>query len=830
MNPTDLVKDLAHYGYDIFSLNTSKAPVDRNGQMMTDWESKTHAELMAEIRWAVPRFGIRLGTQTNGRKMMSLDFDCCGAKTHDPDPTAPKRAGCETTRAYLEEYKAVKGCDNGFYESSTEGNMNVLIDYTDSIIITEAFKRALIKQPTKKNKLGHNGMEIFFGKVNQAIPPTASISKWTEALGAPRRYLNDNPIMLFDGTQGAHEQWVADLIDKVVATYGVARAPRAQVITPQVSEAEEDAPPDTTDMYHELLYDIIDNKAGENGGKRVTRDEWLEICGALMHAKKPKRMWTDWSRKWSQTDTASRLWDNFKRNPRPVSIFTLEKIAKKYEYDKYRDWLVKHKKFLKLKVLTAGANDVAQFLAPIASTQVKYCNKIWYVFETGSNLWRMIDNPRAKIITLLQSKIDEAKMTLCHLIDREADEAKKKKLQEYEKEYIRERAHCSTGGYADNLKIYLTDYLFEKDCYKLFNKNTGEIAFKNGILDLRTLGFRHGIKQSDYLTKTIDSDYKLPTEEDTDNVRHELKKICNWNDRHLEYYLSVIGYALTGEAHRKQMFWFLRGQKASNGKSVIFEALEAIMGCYVGKTKSTTFDLNAPNIHKAVGTWDGLRLLWVNELSDKKQNAELLNAVCDGTNYKYDRLYGYEEEMKIQFKLFVVSNHTMEVGDSNGTARRHKLLQMNSDFSDKFEEDNFEKREFKADEKFSGKLAGEYKYALMALIFEYSKEFYADDDIKAYPTEWEVENKQAINDNNKFKEWFNETFETGAELMVSKARFEAELNCAGLKGTKYKDKLAGMRICYEYDSQLRQEGSKGWFRGFGIVEHPDDAEGEQGGN
>jgi phage/plasmid-associated DNA primase len=680
----------------------------------------------------------------------------------------------------------------------------MLVDYTASDRI-----RAKVEQMKliKATALGHGGMEIFYGTHNQVIPPSATIDKTTGKVGKARQFKDPaHPFKIID-TNPAEEEWLEGFLDRIIKHNGTPAPKPARTATPPVVSEDEPAEEKEPDMYYELLAII--------GNKGLDRDEWLEIVGCLLHNKYPKKMLMDFvDEAWKSE--ASTLWDNFKKKPRPVSIYTLEKIAKKHQYDKYRDWLIKNKKYLKLPILRAGANDIAQFIAPVLSTQVKYFAKVWWTYDPHTALWKANEEPRAKIITFLQAKIDEAKATLTYTIDRTDDEEIKKGLQKYEKEYIQHRAVVASGGFADNLKKYLTDYLYEKDCNKLFDRNLGVLPFKNGVLDLKTKKFRNGLKQTDYLTRTIDFNYQLPTDEQKARVRKELKKICNWNDKHLDYYASTFGYALTGEASKEQVFFYMRGQKASNGKSTLPEALNLILKGLCTNCTSTTFSAKNAQIHKAVGTWGGLKILWVDEM-EGKQNDEILKQTANGTAIKYNKMYAEEQEMEIGFKLFVASNHTMESNGDEGVNRRHILLQMNSDFREHFAEDNYETCEFKVNKKLPDELANELKYAVIDLLTDYSKAYYDDGGLKPYPPEWAEENKDAIADNNKFKSWFEDTFECGADEEVyqcHKEELEWRLKQSGYDKIKWKDKLTGMKVKFRYDSQARQGRRKGWYYGF----------------
>lgn len=209
-------------------------------------------------------------------------------------------------------------------------------------------------------------------------------------------------------------------------------------------------------------------------------------------------------------------------------------------------------------------------------------------------------------------------------------------------------------------------------------------------MDLKTLKFRKGLRQSDFLTHTIPYNYeplsdkdkagKDKADKDKAFIRHELLKICNYNESHLEYYLSVIGHALTGDASKIQELWCLRGQTASNGKSVIFEALTSIIPNYVVKMESDIWDENYGSRHKEISTWRGIRIGWLNEMSKKKKDENALKDMSDGKQTRYKVMYGEMATMMIMLKLFIVSNTTIELDADGGVARRIQMMQLDSKF------------------------------------------------------------------------------------------------------------------------------------------------------
>jgi len=70
--------------------------------------------------------------------------------------------------------------------------------------------------------------------------------------------------------------------------------------------------------------------------------------------------------------------------------------------------------------------------------------------------------------------------------------------------------------------------------------NLCQIAFNDGMLDLRTLMYLQGILPTDYLTMTLDYNYNDSFDDTRRQELHTiLLKICNWNEEHLDYMQQV---------------------------------------------------------------------------------------------------------------------------------------------------------------------------------------------------------------------------------------------------------------------------------------------------
>jgi phage/plasmid-associated DNA primase len=799
----ELIKHLVTEKYNLINVGINKCPVDKDGFAWDNWQNKKYDELVANHNYSSTHWGIKLGEQENGRCILSLDFDVYN-KTTDCD--------CEPTKKLLEAYSLQCENSNGMYSSSTDGNMNILVDYSNSDIIKDYVKRL------GKNKFSKMGLEVLTGG-NQVIPPSQTICKKTKQLGKARTFENqEQPFYVIDKEDDFTCLFIKELFEeKFKSMKQPTRIFKSQDDTDSETTTDDDVV-NIKDKFLDLLFNVIKNERDRKGNYIIDWNTWFQIAGILKHNHYERDMFIKYSGEHKGNDIeAGKLWDAIGNSNMSMSIYGLQNIARRINHQGYKDWLIKYNEFLHLEILEKGENDIATFISKGLIMSLVFCRNEWWEYNSKTGLWVCIKEPSATITTFIQRKIDESLECLLAIMASCDDEAKYKQLNNKKKQYLNHYSQVCKSGFNNMVVKYLKSYLTDNEFYKKLDYGLYKMVYRNGILDLKTMYFKRGITQNDFITKTIPFDYEKPTDEDIAFVRENLKKICNYNEAHLNYYLSSLGYAFTGDSSREQKFWYLRGQTAENGKSIVFEVLELLMPNYVKKGGSDVLDKDA-DLRKEIATWVGARLLWLNEVSVKRKDEDLVKALCDGTGYKYNRLYSVEAIiMPITFKLFAVSNNTLTIKGDAGVKRRFVLEQFNSQFKER-EDDDFENLQFKRDTDFKAKLLGEYKHALIYLILTYSNLYFKKQKLEDYPSEWREDGDEVMADNNKFEEWFLETFEIGEGYFVHKTTFDFILNNSKFKHVTIKDELARMRVSYKYDSQtVRYEDGirkKGFWLGF----------------
>jgi hypothetical protein len=832
--------------FNVFNINDTKQPVNKKGVQMFGWQKKTSFQLQQEHNLSSKLWGMKMGLQCNDRVIMSLDFDCCGKE----DKTSGKRVGCQETINKLKNYSDNIDRQDGMFSSSTDGNMNVLVDYTDSITIQSLIEK--LNEKGCNNKFKNEELEVLIGGY-QAIPPSQTKSKITKELGNARTFLNDNYLYIInDENDKFIVEFLSNLINiklqEYVKTTKNSFTPITPPSTPTNTEGNNTVLIPTSqnydnDKYLDLLFNVIKNDLDNKGCKKIERETWLSICYILKSNNYDIQHFINYSNLNSiankTKNTAEKTFNSLKV-VKESPLYILQGIAKKVNLSEYNNWLIKHKSYLSLKTLEKGENDVAKYITNKLKSKLVFCNKKWYEYSSKLGLWNVVSKPAQSVISCIQECIDEAMASLLYKKLNTDDEEEKKKYTKFMELYTHYYSSVCKGAYSTQVITLLTSYLCDNEFSNILDNNKYKIVYKNGILDLKTLVFRNGLFFDDYITAYIPYNYEVGKVEDIATVREILKKICNYNEEHLEFYLSYIGYCMCGDASIYQNLFQLLGQTACNGKSTLFDVLLIIMPNYVSKTKNSTFEINNATRHKEIAGWKGKRIIFTNELSQKKQDETIIKEIADGTCCKNDVMFGTTELINITFKLTIISNHSISIKADAGFARRLMSLQLDSNFVDDLveTEETTKNKQFKKDDKLIPLLTGDLKHALMSLIFSYSKKFVDDGSkLKAYPKEWLEVKKEQVDGNNTFNDFFNSNFvvapyienkdflitegKTAEQIhnervlyanRIPKQEIDKFLEKERIK-VNFKDELKRMKIAFKYDSQFKSGGYKGFYLG-----------------
>ena len=307
-----------------------------------------------------------------------------------------------------------------------------------------------------------------------------------------------------------------------------------------------------------------------------------------------------------------------------------------------------------LTVLLKGASAVCDVIVEDLRPNWVFDGVAWWCCDAETKLWKNAPIYSA-IVRAIHTRIDD--LLECVPSD-EDDEEKAKQNKKTRailfKQYKETDNPTYLKGATNHLETVLKDADFVGRCNALF----GYLAFKNGVVDMKTGEFREGIRQGDYLTKTIPMDYDEPEAEHLEKVAGIIWDICSHNKEQEAYLYRQLGYCMTGFADKEQAFFFWEGLTASNGKSTIMEALARTP--YVTKLHNETFKTDNAKYHKHIyEVKQNARIAWLNEPA-KSKGAKLdetkLKEFADGTEIKNEVMFGTIETINNHAKLIFTDN------------------------------------------------------------------------------------------------------------------------------------------------------------------------------
>lgn len=741
----EIAKTFRQNGFSIVCCNAEKKPIGKNGFPLGKWNEKSFLELQNEDIANHDSYSIMMGKHENGRTIICLDFDIYSEGGNN-----------QTVQTFLDDWRADSG-DEALYSTSTEGNYAVLLDITDSSIMMKEIEELKTYNKNKVKAFGE--LEILYGNAScKVLPNSKTICKKTKTTRKSELLIeNGDKILKLDDDY----ECLIQLFKQATADFkSNSKKNKTTELNTEINIKVGQYP--FVDKWTDLLMNYMGNPQ-KNGKYLINRNNVLKIATAMKINNYDQSFFYDWlmiDPTNEYGETCETIWDSIKDDSKmPMSV--LCNICNEIKMNNALEaWSKKYRVWLSLELLRKGDVSVGEYLNKIMN--LKYYNKRWFYFNSNKCLWVETDDVAHLISKKIQYLIDIATRELNQkLINIPIEnETERNMTNEELKEYYKHYTNANKSH--KNLIILMKGFCaVEDEWFAKLDNTPYKVAFEDGIYDLKKGYFRKGLYATDYLTRTIPMRYKKANSTKKATLLKEIKKICNWNDKHTDRYLSQLGYMMCGDASKEQLFFNYKGETASNGKSVVPEALSVIMPCYCRAMGSDTFEVsNKAQVHKIIATWRGLRIGWCNE-TDKnaQQDASLLKKIADGTPLTYKKMYANQEEMPITFKLIFIGNQELRLKDADGgIQRRMTINQLESEFSINQKEDDFNNCIFKLDNDFQKKLYTEYQYELLDIIFDYAKLYCVEGKMKPVPIEWENEKAEVLDGNRPVEEFIKNTF------------------------------------------------------------------------
>jgi len=801
----EIAQTFRQNGYSIVCCDADKKPIGNNGFPLGKWSEKSFEELKNEDIANHDSYSIMMGKHENGRTIICLDFDIYSEGGNN-----------EAVQTFLDKWRADIG-DEALYSTSTEGNYAVLLDITESPIMLNEIEE--LKTYNKNKVKAFGDLEILYGNAScKVLPNSKTICKKTKTIRKSKLLdeNGDNILKLDDD----YECLIELFQDATTDFKSNSKKNKTTELKTEINIKVGEYP--FVDKWTDLLMNYMGNPQ-KNGKYLIDRNNVLKIATAMKINDYDQSFFYDWLMIDPTNEYGLRcetIWDSIKDDSKmPMSV--LCNICNEIKMNNALEaWSNKYREWLSLELLCKGDVSVGEYLNRIMN--LKYYNKRWFYFNSKKSLWVETDNVAHLIATKIQYLIDIAKKELHKkLINIPIENETERETLDDELVLYNLHYRLANKSHSNLITLMKGFCAVEDKWFARLDNTPYKVAFEDGIYDLKKGYFRKGLYATDYLTKTIPMRYKKsdPTKKAT--LLKEIKKICNWNDKHTDRYLSQLGYMMCGDASKEQFFFNYKGETASNGKSVVPEALSVIMPCYCRAMGSDTFEVsNKAQVHKTIATWRGLRIGWCNE-TDKnaQQDASLLKKIADGTPLTYKKMYANQEEMPITFKLIFIGNQELRLKDADGgIQRRMTINQLESEFSVNQKEDDFKNCVFKLDNDFQKKLYTEYQYELLDIIFDYAKKYCVEGKMKPVPIEWENEKAEVLDGNRPVEEFIKNTFtwkkgqEHDEDWWITKSDMDLLLKEQKIEQSAFRTELKRMKLYNNpiiYDREKKHKKTRG---------------------
>jgi len=513
--------------------------------------------------------------------------------------------------------------------------------------------------------------------------------------------------------------------------------------------------------------------------------------------------WSKKNKKYDQ-DITKKQWDTqYPEITGTWTIFCLLKDAKINNLVKYKAWCKKHKKPHIMSIFKQGANMFDEEYKEELFINLKYSGEQWFACNEKTNLWDILETPEKKILEFIKREMEgcEDRMKIFEI-----------------------------GGFIPMLIKCFKVSLKDEEFYRKICTPIDNIAFKNGLYNLKTKVFQKGFKAENYVSKTLAYDYNpiyKSIKLNKDYVITEFTKLFSNNPDLMDYMFRVLGFCLTGRASEVQQFFSIIGQIAGNGKSTLFIVLSKIFDIYVKKVTPKCFETNYAKAHKDLADLQGSRFLISEEFrKGATLNEQLVKLFRDGNPMENEVMFGTKKTIDLTCKLFFTSNNTLTFEADGGMSRGYRQVNFQSRFVEDKETSEFKHEPlcYQADPEFQNTkfLQPEFRDELLHILLDYANKYYSD-GLKT-PKFITEESKQTCEmQGDQFKTFFEDNFIINIDGYVYKDDITfryTETYKKAMDLLKIKDEFQKMSYGIKYDRNKKGVGEdkekRGAFKGISL--------------
>jgi hypothetical protein len=475
-----------------------------------------------------------MGMQEKGRRIKSLDKYCRGGK----DKTG-KRMGCPIAKLKLEEYLNICETNDGMFLSSTEGNRNVLIDYTACPDLHHYSMTTF--------KIGK--LEVFL-KGNQVIPPSATTCKVSLILGKPRKFLGEPFYMM--SPQSPIYSYVCDLFEDKTDTESFS----SNSITSHSSTKKEKCT-----AYHTAILDNIDPKYFSD------YNDWIKFIWAIRFTFDNALTIADKYSKKASSYCSIQDVEKYMNSATQESIGWgyLMNLSKKSNYQGYKMVLMDN------KPLPTNEYELAEIAINLCDDIIKVGDSL-YVYEQP--YWvldtsKKQDNVSKKVMAILRPFFKEylQRVSATQTETEEEYATLSKKIMKIGDVINNLGKIGCINNISSMVRIQLTESTTVFDNYPYI------LCFKNCAFDLKT-NKPVQITKEHYITQHTHYDYFPSSQAQMTTLKNLIKSIFP-KEEELKCYVSIMRSCCIGIPFEK---FIMANGSGGNGKGLLNGLLAIMLG------------------------------------------------------------------------------------------------------------------------------------------------------------------------------------------------------------------------------------------------------------
>jgi hypothetical protein len=161
----------------------------------------------------------------------------------------------------------------------------------------------------------------------------------------------------------------------------------------------------------------------------------------------------------------------------------------------------------------------------------------------------------------------------------------------------------------------------------------------------------------------------------------------------------------------------------------------------------------------------GKLIIYLEELSEKKLNIEMLKEYADGKSIEVEIMYGATEKVNIS------SKPTPNFKTEGGIANRYKQFSFNSHFLTDYRVDNFDTFQFVLDNTLQDELKHNLNHALISLLIEYGHKYTKTNKIDI-PKDFLENQIDTLESNDEVKLFIDDVMEFDTNYKLGKHEIE----------------------------------------------------------